>query len=89
MASVSAIGSGLVSGRTNQTNEFTVYTNGRGYGGLSVAMEGPSRADIRYEDNRDGSVKVIYTPRVPGEYRINVKFDGISVRGSPFTVRIR
>lgn len=52
-------------------------------------MEGPSRADIRYEDNRDGSVKVVYMPRVPGEYKITVKFDGISVRGSPYTVRIR
>lgn len=52
-------------------------------------MEGPSRADIRYEDNRDGSVKVVYIPRVPGEYKITVKFDGISVRGSPYTVRVR
>ena len=70
-------------------NEFTVYTSGRGFGGLTVSMEGPSRADIRYDDNRDGSVKVIYIPRVAGEYKISVKFDGISIRGSPFTVRVR
>lgn len=70
-------------------NDFTVYTNGRGFGGLTVSMEGPSRADIRYDDNRDGSVKVVYIPRVPGEYKITVKFDGISVRGSPYTVRVR
>ena len=52
-------------------------------------MEGPSRADIRYEDCHDGSVTVLYTPRVPGEYKVTVRYDGISIRGSPFTVRIR
>ena len=89
MASVMAIGSGLISGRTHMNNDFTVYHNGRGYGGLAVAVEGPSRSDVKYSDNHDGSVKVNYMPSVPGEYKITVKYDGINVRGSPFTVRIR
>jgi len=89
MANVMAIGSGLISGRTNMANDFTVYHNGKGYGGLSVAVEGPSKSDIRYSDNHDGSVKVHYTPSIPGEYKINVKYDGFHLRGSPYTVMVR
>ncbi|RWS31582.1 Filamin-C-like protein [Leptotrombidium deliense] len=89
MSSPMAIGAGLVSGRVNQYNDFTVYTHRPGYSGLSVGVDGPSRAEIRYTDNHDGTVKVSYMPSSPGEYRITIKYDGISVRGSPYTVRIR
>jgi hypothetical protein len=44
---------------------------------------------LRYTDNHDGSVKVVYTTASAGEYKITVKYDGINVKGSPFTVRIR
>jgi len=89
MSSVMAIGAGLVSGRTNVQNDFTVYTNREGFGGLSVGIDGPSRADIRYHDNHDGTVKVTYTPYTAGAYKLTVKYDGIHVRGSPFEVRVR
>ena len=88
MTSVMAIGSGLVSGHAGCENSFTVYHSGRGTG-LAVAIDGPGKAHIRYGDSHDDSVKVMYTPPVPGEYRITVKYDGLSVRGSPFTVRVR
>ncbi|KAI1280614.1 Filamin-A [Halotydeus destructor] len=89
MSSIMAIGAGLVSGRTDTANEFTVYTQRSGFGGLSVGVDGPSKADIRYTDNHDGTVKVIYTPYTPGEYKVIVRYDGINVKGSPYTVRIR
>ncbi|RWS17721.1 filamin-A-like isoform X4 [Dinothrombium tinctorium] len=89
MTSVLAIGAGLVSGRTNSYNDFTVYTHKPGYAGLSVGIDGPSRADIKYSDNHDGTVKVSYMCSLPGEYRITIKYDGLSVKGSPYTVRIR
>lgn len=89
MTSVMAIGSGLISGRTNTPNDFTVYTNGGGYGGLSIAVDGPSKAEIRYADQHDGSVKVVYTPHVPGEYKLTVRYNGYNVKGSPYTIRIR
>lgn len=89
MSSVMAIGPGLISGRANMINEFTVFTNRTGYHGLSVAIDGPSRADIKYNDNHDGTVKVTYYPSAPGEYRVTIKFDGIELRGSPYRVTVR
>ncbi|XP_074594572.1 filamin-A-like isoform X1 [Brevipalpus obovatus] len=89
MSSVMAIGPGLISGRSNMINEFTVFTNRNGYHGLSIAVDGPSRADIKYNDNRDGTVKVTYYPTIPGEYRVSIKFDGIELRGSPYRVTVR
>lgn len=89
MSNILCIGSGLISGHTNVTNEFTVYTERGGIHGLSVGIDGPSRAEIRTSDNRDGTVKVQYTPRAPGDYKITIRYDGISVKGSPYTVRVR
>ena len=45
-----------------------------GYGGLSLSIEGPSKADIECHDNEDGSCRVTYKPTEPGNYIINVKF---------------
>jgi len=89
MSKVLCIGAGLISGHTNQPNEFTVYTERGGIHGLSVGIDGPSRAEIRTSDNRDGTVKVVYTPKTPGDYKITVRYDGISVKGSPYSVRVR
>jgi hypothetical protein len=89
MSNILCIGSGLISGHTNQTNEFTVYTERGGIHGLSVGIDGPSRAEIRTSDNRDGTVKVQYTPKVPGDYKITIRYDGISVKGSPYSIRVR
>lgn len=89
MPNILCIGAGLISGHTNQPNEFTVYTERGGIHGLSVGIDGPSRAEIRTSDNRDGTVKVVYTPREAGDYKITVRYDGIGVKGSPFSVRVR
>lgn len=57
-------------------------------GGLSVAVEGPSKAEISCHDNKDGTVAVNYLPAAPGEYKIIVKFGGKHIAGSPFTAKI-
>lgn len=57
-------------------------------GGLSLAVEGPSKAEISCKDNKDGTCTVSYLPSVPGEYNIIVKFDDKHIPGSPFTARI-
>lgn len=88
MSPVMAIGSGLISGRTNSNNDFTVYTDS-GFGGLAVEVNGPSRASIKYSDNHDGSIKVTYVPSVAGDYQITIKHNGINLRGSPYNVRVR
>jgi len=57
-------------------------------GGLSLAVEGPSRAEITYADYSNGLCKISYLPLEEGEYKIIVKYDSVHVRGSPFTAHI-
>lgn len=52
-----------------------------GYGGLSLSIEGPSKADIECHDNEDGSCRVTYKPTEPGNYIVNVKFADEHVPG--------
>ena len=52
-----------------------------GFGGLSLSIEGPSKADIECHDNEDGSCRVTYKPTEPGNYIINVKFADEHVPG--------
>ncbi|CAF0854285.1 unnamed protein product, partial [Didymodactylos carnosus] len=85
---VRVFGRGLQEGYANQTNDFTVITRDAGYGGLSLSIEGPSKADIECHDNEDGSCLVTYKPTEPGIYIINIKFADKHVTGSPFTVKV-
>ena len=45
-----------------------------GYGGLSLSIEGPSKADIDCKDKPDGTCAVSYKPTQPGTYVIAIKF---------------
>ncbi|XP_036366037.1 filamin-A isoform X2 [Octopus sinensis] len=85
---VKVTGRGIVEGMANQVNEFTVNTKEAGYGGLSLSIEGPSKADIECKDNDDGTCGVTYKPTEPGTYIINIKFADVHVPGSPFSVKI-
>ncbi|CAM2708294.1 unnamed protein product [Rotaria socialis] len=85
---VKVFGRGLKEGYANQINDFTVVTRDAGYGGLSLSIEGPSKADIECHDNEDGSCLVTYRPTEPGVYIVNVKFADKHVPGSPFTVSV-
>lgn len=57
-------------------------------GGLSLAIEGPSKADISCMDNQDGTCTVSYLPVLPGDYSILVKYNDKHIPGSPFAARI-
>lgn len=57
-------------------------------GGLSLAVEGPSKAEIVCQDNDDGTCTVTYLPTEPGLYNVVVKFDDDHILGSPFTAYI-
>ncbi|KAJ3612558.1 hypothetical protein NHX12_020829 [Muraenolepis orangiensis] len=83
---VTAYGPGLSHGAVNRPASFTIVT--KDAGGLSLAVEGPSKAEISCKDNKDGTCTVSYLPSVPGDYNIIVKFDDKHIPGSPFTARI-
>ncbi|XP_058717511.1 filamin-A isoform X1 [Poecile atricapillus] len=85
---VTAYGPGLSHGTVNRPATFTVNTKDAGEGGLSLAVEGPSKAEISCQDNGDGTCSVSYLPVLPGDYGIVVKYNDKHIAGSPFTARI-
>lgn len=52
-----------------------------GYGGLTLSVEGPSKADIDCKDKPDGTTGVVYKPTQPGTYVISIKFADEHVPG--------
>uniref|UniRef100_S4RG73 Filamin C n=1 Tax=Petromyzon marinus TaxID=7757 RepID=S4RG73_PETMA len=87
--SVTAYGPGLSHGMVGKHAAFTIDTKDAGEGGLSLAVEGPSKAEISCQDNKDGTCSVSYLPTAPGDYSIAVKFAGQHIPGSPYMARIR
>ncbi|XP_032664759.1 filamin-A isoform X4 [Odontomachus brunneus] len=85
---VTAYGPGLIYGVCGEPGNFTISTKGAGAGGLSLAVEGPSKAEICCHDNKDGTVSVSYLPTAPGEYKITVKFGDKHIKGSPYVAKI-
>uniref|UniRef100_A0A8C5WJ73 Filamin B n=1 Tax=Leptobrachium leishanense TaxID=445787 RepID=A0A8C5WJ73_9ANUR len=85
---VKVFGPGLTAGRTFEMSDFVVDTREAGYGGLSLAVEGPSKVDIQTEDLEDGTCQVSYCPTEPGVYIISIKFADEHVPGSPFTAKV-
>lgn len=81
-------GAGVVSGQATVANTFTIFVDGGSIANLSVAFEGPSKPEINFKDNKDGSVDVAYVPRVPGDYKIHLNYDSKPVKGSPFFLKI-
>lgn len=62
------------------TAEFSIWTREGGAGGLSIAVEGPSRAELSFEDRKDGSCGVSYVAQEPGAYDFAMIWMQISAR---------
>ncbi|KAH9628941.1 hypothetical protein HF086_006310 [Spodoptera exigua] len=85
---VKVSGNALKEGKTHSENTFSVDTRNAGYGGLSLSIEGPSKAEIQCADSKDGVLAISYKPTEPGYYIVNLKFADHHVEGSPFTVKV-
>jgi filamin len=85
---VQVSGTALKDGKTHVDNTFSVDTRNAGYGGLSLSIEGPSKAEIQCNDKEDGTLNISYKPTEPGYYIVNLKFADHHVTGSPFTVKV-
>eukprot|EP00095_Tigriopus_kingsejongensis_P006988 maker-scaffold430_size173499-snap-gene-0.40 protein:Tk06988 transcript:maker-scaffold430_size173499-snap-gene-0.40-mRNA-1 annotation:"filamin-a isoform x3" len=85
---VHAFGPGLAHAVCGDPADFVISTKGAGAGGLALAVEGPSKAEINCNDNKDGTVNVSYLPTAPGEYKISAKFADKHIEGSPFTCKV-
>lgn len=85
---VKVSGPGLKGGVVGAPAEFSIDTNQAGTGGLGLTVEGPTEANIECSDNGDGTCSVSYLPTEPGEYLVNILFEGVHVPGSPFTAHV-
>nr|XP_032651019.1 filamin-A-like isoform X2 [Chelonoidis abingdonii] len=83
---VRAGGPGLERAEAGVPAEFSIWTREAGAGGLSIAVEGPSKAEIAFEDRKDGSCGVAYIVQEPGDYEVSVKFNEEHIPESPFVV---
>ncbi|KAK2105079.1 hypothetical protein P7K49_014593 [Saguinus oedipus] len=68
--------------------EFSLWTREADAGGLAIAVEGPSKAEISFEDSKDGSCSVTYVVQEPGDYKVSVKFNEEHIPDSPFIVPV-
>lgn len=85
---VKVFGAALKEGKTHAENQFSVDTRNAGFGGLSLSIEGPSKAEILCNDKEDGTLSISYKPTEPGYYIVNLKFADHHVEGSPYTVKV-
>lgn len=85
---VKVSGKGFKEGKTNTENEIIINTKDAGYGGLSVALEGPGRSEIVTKEVAEGNIKLSYKPYEPGNYSLNIKYADHIVPGSPFNIKV-
>lgn len=72
-------------------SRFVCDTRGAGAGQLTVRIRGPKgafRIETQRESQRDRTILCKYDPTEPGDYRIEIKWSGQHVPGSPFHVMI-
>ncbi|VIO86121.1 Filamin/ABP280 repeat family protein [Brugia malayi] len=83
---VRAAGVGILRGETNMKQSFNVYSREAGQGELEVTVEGPSEAELQFQDHKDGNCHFNYKVSKPGEYLISIKFNNQHITDSPFKV---
>ncbi|EPB73352.1 Filamin/ABP280 repeat protein [Ancylostoma ceylanicum] len=84
---VDVSGTGKMKAECLKDNEILIDTSKAGYGGLSVSVQGPSKAELTCKEVKAGLIKVNYKPTEPGVYVVAVKFADNHVKDSPFTVQ--
>ena len=66
---VTACGTGLERGTVNIPADFSISTRKAGAGSLLIAVKGPAKAKIDFDDREDGSCGVSYSVPQQGEYQ--------------------
>lgn len=78
--------------RAESPTEFWVETADAGEGKLEIAVRGPkgqiSSQKLGTRKVSDDKYHVCYTPENPGQYTVDVTFEGLHITNSPFRVRV-
>lgn len=78
---------------SNHIGEFAVETKNAGIGTILIRVHGIRDAfKIEAAPKSESDQRTLiaqYHPRIPGEYVIFVRWSGVHVPGSPFTVKIK
>lgn len=72
-------------------SRFLCDTRGAGAGQLTVRVRGPKgafRVEMQRESQKDRTILCKFSPTEPGDYRVEVRWAGRHVPGSPFPVMI-
>lgn len=85
---VKVSGDGLAGGRVGDTLIINVDSSSAGEGSLSLSLSGPEEVQIACDDNGDGTATLSFTPMTAGEYKLDVKFSGVGVPGSEFSMPV-
>ncbi len=91
LSEVCVIGAGLEDGLVGQEGHFTIETANAGIGKMEVEVYGPKGAfeiNIRRHPDNYRTLLARYDPKVVGEYKIHILWDGKHVSKSPYTVNI-
>lgn len=71
---------------------FTVETFSAGKGQVDVVVENPKGqkepVEVRFNNDRNLTYSVAYTPQLEGNHNISVKFSGREVPKSPYNVKV-
>ena len=87
---VKAHGPGLEDGnKSGEQTHFMVDMREAGEGNLQVTVDGPTKTPVNIKDQANNVVKCEYTPTVPGDYTVNVQYEGVHIPNSPFSVKVR
>lgn len=84
-AAVHAAGPGLHDVKTGVKTDLLIDTCNAGVGTLAVTIDGPSKVSMDCTEVEEG-YKVRYTPLIPGDYYMSIKYNNMHIVGSPFKI---
>lgn len=86
---VTVNGDSLKGGLIDETNVFYIDSRGAGGGKIGVSMQGPCKPEVTCLPDKDAGVfKVTWRVTEPGEYSLELRYDGSEIPGSPYTINV-
>lgn len=79
----------LKSGSIDTTNSFKIDSRAAGAGKIGVSMQGPCKPEVTCLPDKEAGVFIV-TWRVTeaGKYSLELRYDGVEIAGSPFTIDV-